>query len=78
MLGAMRLVEIIKARLREGRSTAPQRTRSASHFAYKQADLLRQGRTTHDEAVAAIARRHPSWTPKQVADELARGLHDSR
>jgi hypothetical protein len=46
-------------------------------FAYEQADLLRDGRLTTEEALAAIAERFPRLSPGQVKHALARGMFES-
>lgn len=54
------------------------RRRDLRTFAYEQADLLRDGRLSRQEALAAIATRFPELSARQVNDALARGLFESR
>jgi hypothetical protein len=52
--------------------------RVVAAFAYDQADQIRDGALTREQAIAAIAQRFPRLTPAQVRDALARGLQESR
>ena len=52
--------------------------RVAEAFAYEQADLVRDGKLTKEQALAAIAERFPNMTPSQVTQTLARGMFLSR
>jgi hypothetical protein len=48
------------------------------HLAYQQADLIRNGDVTREQAMAAIARNFPVLSRRQVAEALVRGLSESR
>ncbi|GAA3775516.1 hypothetical protein GCM10022225_74340 [Plantactinospora mayteni] len=61
------------------RSQAPRIERKVvEDFAYEQADLLRDGKVTKEQALVAIAERFPEMTPRQVTNALAHGLFLSR
>ena len=46
--------------------------------AYQQAEFVRKGDLTREQAMAAIARRFPDLSRRQVARALAQGLFESR
>jgi hypothetical protein len=52
--------------------------RELGAVAYQQADLMRQGERTRQEATAAIAQRFPHLSKRQVSRALAQGLFESR
>lgn len=47
-------------------------------FAYEQAELVRLGRQTRDEALARIAAQFPNLAPAEARQALATGLFESR
>jgi hypothetical protein len=47
-------------------------------MAYQQADLMRHGELTRDQAMDAIARQFPDLSRRHVAQALAQGLFESR
>lgn len=61
--------------VRSQRDAAAERV--LADFAYEQADLLRLGRLTRDEALAGIAARFPRLSTAQVERALAQGLQNS-
>jgi hypothetical protein len=46
--------------------------------AYQQADPMRQGELTREQAMAEIERRFPDLSRRQIAEALAQGLFESR
>lgn len=46
--------------------------------AYQQADLVRNGDLTRDQAMAVIARRFPDLSRRRISQVLAQGLFESR
>ena len=53
------------------------RRQQVAAFAYQQADLLRDGKTTRAEAAYAIAKRFPELGREQAARALSQGLYES-
>jgi hypothetical protein len=46
-------------------------------FAYDQANLVRDGSVTQEQALAAIAERFPQLGPEQVRHAFGQGMYES-
>jgi hypothetical protein len=65
-------------RLRDPSTSLPPMHYELGAVAYQQADPMRQGELTREQAMAEIERRFPDLSRRQIAEALAQGLFESR
>ncbi|MEV4620031.1 hypothetical protein AB0J74_15160 [Asanoa sp. NPDC049573] len=74
----MGLLKVLRQLLGRDAETIGVTRVSPAAIAYKQADLLRDGQITRDQALAAIAAHHPELTSRQVERQLGQALFETR
>jgi hypothetical protein len=74
ILGIVLIVVAVRSFVRDRSVSIPEQRLSA----YEEAELVRDGVLTRDQALERIAIRYPQLSRSQANDLLARGLFESR